>query len=278
MTFKSLQDAVKDGLKLSPSGPLEDITKHEGRHKCETCGKRQAFYCAYCIKPFTSTVPRVDTPIRLIIARHKAQQESNSSVIPLRLLNPDQTQLYLYNQNSQKQLEIEQQVLSSHERDRCLVLYPSVNAIPLEDVTADQFNHYQSLVVLDCRWSVASGMATRPPYADMQHVSLGRFASKSLFWRCTMRDEGGFMCSLEAIYVFLRRRFDVLCPDIDYDGRYDDLLWYFMYQRNLIIRQYKEVPRLRDQPTRQLNRFGYALAQDHKPDEAHLEEKKRCDK
>ena len=70
-------------------------------------------------------------------------------------------------------------------------------------------------------------------------------AQKTLFWRYQKGKTEDHLATIEAVYFFCRQFHEALhgsgAPGWPrYDGRYDDLLYYYSYQYELVQRVYRE--------------------------------------
>lgn len=92
---------------------------------------------------------------------------------------------------------------------------------------------YKAVVILEGNWAKARVLLRHPKIASLPRIQLPP-AVRSLFWR---RGTGSFraavdcgVCTIEALYLLCRQ----LQPQPD--GQWDDLLWLWLYQRELVQR------------------------------------------
>lgn len=76
-------------LKLSPFTALEKL---EGRVPCPKCKKSCKFYCWNCIESMVET-PNLKLPIKVTVISHPMEKKSKSSILPAKLVAPDDVQV-----------------------------------------------------------------------------------------------------------------------------------------------------------------------------------------
>jgi hypothetical protein len=95
-----------------------------------------------------------------------------------------------------------------------------------------------SLIVIDASWTTASQVfKVRPEFSRIPSIIHLSSKNETLFWRGQSISRS-FLSSCEAIYVFLREVFDCVNKNAVYDGRYDDILYYFVWNRQVINDKY----------------------------------------
>lgn len=113
-------------------------------------------------------------------------------------------------------------------------------AKPIGDYDIDS---YDGVVVIDGTWTQANSIVKKSPVlANIRHVTLGG-AHKTTFWRYQSKQTEGHLATIEAIYYLFRERdeavFRAKGKEYSYDGRYDNLLWLYVFTYRLIQRTYK---------------------------------------
>ncbi|KAJ3282459.1 DTW domain-containing protein 1 [Borealophlyctis nickersoniae] len=117
--------------------------------------------------------------------------------------------------------------------ERILLLFPSEKAVPLEKIDRSSFDR---LIVLDGTWRQAKSMTKALGGHRFKHVKIQ--SQKTLFWRYQPFDEY-HLSTIEAFYWFFRDFHAAYEPSVPYDGRYDNLLFYFKQQYELIQSVYQ---------------------------------------
>ena len=93
------------------------------------------------------------------------------------------------------------------------------------------------------QWSQAHGILSDERLSSLPHVHIE--AEKTLFWRYQKGKTEDHLATIEAVYFFCRQFHQALhgaaVPGwADYTGQYDDLLYYYAYQYELVQRVYRE--------------------------------------
>ena len=77
-------------LKLGSFAPLEAQTQ---RLPCPICQKMCKYYCFKCyqvVGGYEDQMPKLDLPVKVTILSHPKELKSKSSVVPVKVLAPDQ--------------------------------------------------------------------------------------------------------------------------------------------------------------------------------------------
>lgn len=93
------------------------------------------------------------------------------------------------------------------------------------------------------QWSQAHGILSDERLVSLPHVHIE--AEKTLFWRYQKGKTEDHLATIEAVYFFCRQFHQALhgagVPGwAKYSGQYDDLLYYYSYQYELVQRVYRE--------------------------------------
>jgi hypothetical protein len=103
-----------------------------------------------------------------------------------------------------------------------------------ESSSKSHANSITSIIVIDASWTTASQVfKVRPEFARIPSIIHLSSKNETLFWRGQSISRS-FLSSCEAIYVFLREVFDFVNKNAVYDGRFDDLLYYYVWNRQVI--------------------------------------------
>ncbi len=93
------------------------------------------------------------------------------------------------------------------------------------------------------QWSQAHGILSDARLSRLPHVHIE--AEKTLFWRYQKGKTEDHLATIEAVYFFCRQFHQALHGAAvhgwtEYTGQYDDLLYYYAYQYELVQRVYRE--------------------------------------
>ena len=126
-----------------------------------------------------------------------------------------------------------------YNKDEVLLLFPQKDAKLLKDIK--DLDKIKKLVVIDSQWQTTKKMLNHENLCDLNCVIIN--THDTLFWRYQPKsvDEKG-LATIEAIYYFYKEYYFAAIeksPTTIYDGRFDDLLYFFSYNYNLIQKHYK---------------------------------------
>jgi DTW domain-containing protein YfiP len=250
-----------DVAQLEFSTSFDRLRSIEGRHKCPQCGMMRKMYCYDCAVALghEPPQPKAKLPLRVIIVRHKSEKPSKSSIIPLKLAYPGDVELYTFTQpdrfdKSQTRGTIQPAFSPDIDWSRTAIVFPGESARTVHEFDRSIFNietdtHsntcIQNIVLIDSTWSTAMQVIHKTPQLQsVQHmVKLGS-TNQTIFWR-HQRIGRECLATCEATYVFFRELFDACTPDTPYDGRYDDLLYYYVYIHTVVNDHYRTTKRHR---------------------------------
>ncbi|KXZ42024.1 hypothetical protein GPECTOR_220g472 [Gonium pectorale] len=209
---------VHAGLQLSS---LEPLHSNKERIKCSKCGRSRAHYCYDCVQPLVP-FPHVALPFRVSIVTHHEEKASKNTGVQVAILAAGQVDLHS---------------MAAVPRDvdpsRCAVLFPSDTALEVSELEPDSIDR---LFIIDSRWKKAGELVRTETFAAMRAVKLSE--TRSAFWRFHTRgvaDEG--VCTIEALYFFLvamAKLGKLTDPRFTAPHAFDDLLWYFVYQHQVV--------------------------------------------
>ncbi|CAI2164830.1 18953_t:CDS:2 [Funneliformis geosporum] len=121
---------------------------------------------------------------------------------------------------------------------RLLLLFPGPDSKTLNEISKDSFD---KLLVVDGTWQQATSLTKfTQELKNIRKITIK--PQKTLFWRYQNKSEN-HLATIEALYYFLKEYYEVYESDNDdhrYDGRYDDLLWYYKYLYEFIQATYSK--------------------------------------
>ncbi|XP_065833754.1 tRNA-uridine aminocarboxypropyltransferase 1-like isoform X1 [Oscarella lobularis] len=212
--------------------------KRAARDLCPKCRSSRKFFCYTCLNLVglaPSTVPHVRLPWKVHIVKHEAERPGKSTAPHACILAPDSVQIHMYPDMPPCLLEKE-----------VLLVYPSDDAVPLAAL-ADSITTYDQVVFIDSTWSQAKSIVKDQRLEGIRRVRLSK--AKTNFWRVQSKPNT-FLATIEAIYYFFKELHEVKEKGVPYDGRYDNLLYFFAYQYMLIQQKRKATATTADPPTK----------------------------
>ncbi|KAJ3193941.1 DTW domain-containing protein 1 [Irineochytrium annulatum] len=215
-------------LRIADTEPLMAA----GRSLCEVCETTHRAYCPRCAAPLGGHVPpKVRLPVPMDIYRHPRELEGKTTSVHAKLIAPDDTSLYV----SDIHHDIDEIRNRYPDPSRVLMLFPTEDSIPLQDVPAGGFDR---LVVIDGTWKHARSMCMGLQPLGFTAVRIPD--QRTLFWR--YQAYGDFcLATIEAIYWFyveLDKSFNGGAGVAD--GAFDNLLFYFKLQYETVQGVYRE--------------------------------------
>eukprot|EP00126_Sphaerothecum_destruens_P009644 Sdes_comp20554_c0_seq1m15324 len=198
-------------------------TQGQERQVCPQCGHKRRYFCCDCILVLgDSWAPEVSLPVNVHIVKHPGEKSSKSTAIHACLLAPKNVKLHSY-----------PEIPTFEDNSRVLLLFPSPEAQLLEKVDRSSFDH---VVFIDSTWIQASGMLKAEALQNFRKVKI--VAKQTAFWRYQTNLPDSCLATLEAIYYFFREYHTAYENSIKYDGRYDNLFYYFQHQYETIQKSY----------------------------------------
>ena len=234
-----------DTSRLKFSIDYSELKNSKGRTDCPRCGNRRRYYCYDCVIPIDHSPPhpKAQLPVKIHIIRHNSEKISKSSIIPFKMIYPNDVFLYTFTQpdrfNPQETEGTINPPLPPLVPNRTVILFPTEDSVTVKEMdptlwegVVDNTNGdrgIQNIIVIDSTWSTAMQVISKSIHlrnVDM-HVKLGS-QCKTIFWR-HQRMGRECLATCEAVYVFLREIFDLSACRDSYDNRYDDVLFYYLH-------------------------------------------------
>ncbi|XP_040269957.1 tRNA-uridine aminocarboxypropyltransferase 1 isoform X1 [Bufo bufo] len=248
-------------LKLSSQVVLETAQK-KGRSKCPKCNGSRMFYCYTCYVPVesvpTGDFPTVKLPVKIDIIKHPNETDGKSTAAHAKLLAHEDVTIYTYPSIPDYDKQINEVVLvfpspnavSLKEGLQYLIQYnqnkdftePITKRPRLDPDTSDgedkdmksageENNHLKKVVFIDSTWNQTSKIISDERLQGL--VSVGLTERKTCFWRHQKGSPDTYLSTIEAIYYFVVD-FHKQILEKDYNGEYDNLLFFFSFMYKLI--------------------------------------------
>ncbi|KAI9256385.1 DTW domain-containing protein [Helicostylum pulchrum] len=228
---------MKDMKELRENSPfsqlkIQDDTvlyENSSRLACPGCLRHMKHYCYYCFNVMgmeRSKVPFVKLPVPLDIIKHELESDGKTTALHARVLAHEDVRVFSWKE------------MPEYEHpERVLMLFPGPDAKKLSDIPRDSFDH---MIVIDGTWRQANKIVRGTPLLNkVQKVTIEpRLTS---FWRFQDISEN-YLSTIEAIYylyVEYSQAYEIK-PGQVYDGRYDNLMFYYKYLYDLIQYTYSK--------------------------------------
>lgn len=207
-------------LKLASFEPLIQLGP---RGECPRCGASRKYFCYTCFSPLTTDPAHrvhLTLPIVCDVIHYRTELLSKSTAVHAKVIAPETVQFH----------EFPSETLYEWNPDDAVLLFPSEDAINVEDLDFDKIKH---VVFVECQWSNAKRILKDPRVSKLKHVRIRNYETR--FWRWqNVGNEG--LATIEAIYYFYR---EYLSAKTDYEGQVDNLLYFFAFYYTLVQDYYK---------------------------------------
>lgn len=120
-----------------------------------------------------------------------------------------------------------------------ILLFPSSDAVDVADYPL--LSKVKRVVVVDSQWQKTNGIISHPNLKKLPCVVISK--RKTYFWRYQpdgMGDE--MLATIEAIYYMAKDFHNATNTEVPYDGRFDNLLFFFAHQYRVIQQAYDANP------------------------------------
>ncbi|XP_039765746.1 tRNA-uridine aminocarboxypropyltransferase 1 [Pararge aegeria] len=127
---RNRDDKPFNGLKISKSDILKDLTN---RSPCPRCGKSRKYFCYTCYVPVAQLegrIPRCTLPIKVDIIKHKHEIDGKSTAAHAAVLAPGDVNVYTY-----------PDVPEYVNDGRTVLLYPGTQACTVRELFTGRHDH-----------------------------------------------------------------------------------------------------------------------------------------
>ncbi|KAG9489310.1 tRNA-uridine aminocarboxypropyltransferase 1 isoform X2 [Eleutherodactylus coqui] len=255
------ENNLLEKLKVSSQVVLETAQK-KGRSKCPKCNGSRMFYCYTCYVPVESVptvdIPTVKLPVKIDIIKHPNETDGKSTAPHAKLLAYEDVSMYTYPCIPDYDKQIHEVVL----------VFPGPNAVPLKDGlqylaqynqkkdfpepnikrprldidksddedktmkgTGENIKYLKKVVFIDSTWNQTNKIISDERLQGLVSVELTE--QKTCFWRHQKGKPDTYLSTIEAIYYFMMD-FHMQILERDYNGEYDNLLFFFSFMYKLI--------------------------------------------
>ncbi|KAJ8398265.1 hypothetical protein AAFF_G00428350 [Aldrovandia affinis] len=248
------------GLKLASHEVLEKA-QLTGRLKCSNCSGSRMFYCYTCfslVGVSQRDIPKLKLPLKIDVIKHPNETDGKSTAVHAKLIAPDDVTIYTYpcipeyegerhnvvlvfpgpgavavEEMSEQLLEIAQRrSVSSFEEPCSKRLKRDEESEDTRDAESKpNACPLQRVVFIDSTWNQTNKIITDERLQALLQVELK--TRKTCFWRHQKGSPETYLATIEAIYYFLKD-YHVQCLSQEYQGEYDNLLFFYSYLHQLI--------------------------------------------
>ncbi|XP_068715956.1 tRNA-uridine aminocarboxypropyltransferase 1-like [Montipora capricornis] len=230
---KSL-DSPFSNLKIASHEVLRGLE----RRPCPNCRASRKYYCYECyvtVGVERNLIPTVKLPIKVDIVKHQGELFGKSTATHACILAPDDVTIYGY-----------PAVPEFKDQSKAIVVFPAEDAVSLKTIGETHHNNtctdsiqspdsdsslFDRVVFIDSTWQQCHKIVTDRRLGGLQKVKLENAVTN--FWRPQRKKPDTCLATIEAIYHFFQE-YDKHILKREYNGKYDNLLFFFSFQYNLI--------------------------------------------
>ncbi|XP_037553116.1 tRNA-uridine aminocarboxypropyltransferase 1 [Nematolebias whitei] len=246
------------GLKLASHAVLEKA-QQSGRVKCSKCGGSRMFFCYTCCSLMgvsDEEIPLVQLPVKIDIIKHPNETDGKSTAVHAKILAPNDVTIYTY------------PCIPEYDRQKVVLVFPGPQAVSVQDmlqslrdrstngshdfsepcrkrlrtegvegstqsesISKSQVTPLQKVVFIDSTWNQTNKISTDERLHGLVQVELK--ARKTCFWRSQKGKPDTYLATIEALYYFMKD-FHQQCLGLEYDGEYDNLLFFYSFLHSVI--------------------------------------------
>ncbi|KAL2088907.1 hypothetical protein ACEWY4_015806 [Coilia grayii] len=242
------------GLKLASHEVLERA-QTQGRIKCTKCGGSRMFFCYTCFSVVgvnQAEIPLIKLPVKIDVIKHPNETDGKSTAVHAKLIAPDDVNVYTYpcipelDGDSYKTIlvfpgpdsvTIEEMLQHLNEMRTNSTDEPTVKRQKVINETEEasqvkqQSCPLERVIFIDSTWNQTTRIITDERLQALLRVELK--TRKTCFWRHQRGSPDTYLATIEAIYYFLKD-YHTLCLLKEYNGEYDNLLFFYSYLYKLI--------------------------------------------
>lgn len=228
------------GLKISDYSILDSI---QDRSLCCKCNKSRKYFCYMCcipVKQLENKIPQLRLPIKIDIIKHKNEIDGKSTSCHAALIAPQDVRITTY-----------PCVPEYKDDEKVVLIYPGASARTTKeyfDGKRDSLSDglpFTRAVFIDSTWNQSKGIYKDERICKLPTIILRNKVSQ--FWRHQKNSPRWYLATIEAIHqllveidVELAKSTEDKCETIKqfYDGKYDDLLFFFCFMYSKIHNLY----------------------------------------
>jgi len=222
-----------DQLQVSSTKALDS---QEGRQPCSKCCKPRKYFCYTCRLALPSLVPhlpRVELPIQVDIVKHRQEVEGKSTAVHAPIIAPDHARIFTFPD------------IPDYDPQSTLLVFPGpessslselVSTVRLCDQEVEEVFPYIRVVFIDSTWNQCYSITEDQRMKNLKKVIIK--SRNTMFWRYQAGKPREYLATIEAIYYFCVD-FHKLVLQREYNGEYDNLLFFFKFMYKKIHQLYE---------------------------------------
>lgn len=164
------------------------------------------------------TVPLISLPLNVHVLHEPNEKLSKSTAVHAKVVAPESVEFH------EAPGDVPDYSLPEYAGSTVL-LFPSPDAPLLEELPPERVAAIRTVVFVDSTWAKAGSVCRLPAVAALPCIRMGD--QETLFWRFQQQGPE-CLATIEAIYHFCRLYATALLAPAPYDGRCDDLMYFFL--------------------------------------------------
>lgn len=206
-------------------GSYEPLISVVGRIQCPKCKTNRKFFCPAWYVPLVKDIPVVKLPVNFTVLKHPGEKIGKSSIIASKILSPDNVDIH--NKLEPPEFDYENTIL----------LFPKDDATPITSFDKSDLSKIKNVVLIDSTWLQVNKFLNNPKISSLKPCVIN--TEKTIFWRYQRGQTDKNLSTIEAMYFFMRD-YDKVMSESEYDGKYDNLLYFYGYNYALIQNEYSK--------------------------------------
>jgi DTW domain len=202
------------------------------RLKCPNCDSYRKYYCYDCCVPLVPNFPRISLPIQATILKCKKEPRSKSSVMVLKVVCPETSDV--------AGCLGEDDSIPVFPQGSVLV-FPGNHSKTLSEFSDSDLESINKFIFIDSTWHQTTSMMKNKNLAALPMLRLENHTTA--FWRYQNESKNS-LATIEAVYYtyvdYHKEMKNRGLYQDDYQGQYDNLLWYFVFNYNVIQTEYTQ--------------------------------------
>ena len=189
-----MDDSFIKRLNLDSFEPLEKLNESD-RGVCPKCKAKRKFYCYDCMMSLNEDIPHLKLPVDVTVIRHPKEKKSKSSIIPSKLLAPENVEIL-------HTIEVPELLKEGEDPESVVLMFPSEHATEISTMSKEDLTKIKRVVLIDSTWSQTRYYLRQDTIKNLKHIKIN--TEKTVFWRYQKGEEDTSLSTIEALYFFFR--------------------------------------------------------------------------
>ena len=187
-------------------------------------------------------------PTRVDIIKHRAELNGKSTAIHCAVTAPNCVRIYDYPPGDFDDYRLRENVENTVIRNiswnikylysRQVLFYPPTPNDSSSYVSIEHYvkmnGHIDRMLFLDASWHQVPVIRRDSRLKCLPTIALSNYTTE--YWRPQKGRNDEHLATVEAVYYALREYDRLVSSSVEYDGRFDDLLFWFYHFRDMVIK------------------------------------------